>query len=69
MVKNILNCKIFISFFSGFFLVYKVSFYFDDIVTYMRILFGMLLGFFSSLVILNCYRFKKIDGKRFFFST
>jgi hypothetical protein len=68
MVKNILNCKIFISFFSGF-LVYKVSFYFDDIVNIYEDFIWNVTWFFSSLVILNWYRFKKIDGKRFFFST
>jgi hypothetical protein len=64
MVKEYFKLpKIFISFLAVF-LVYKVSFYFDDILVYTRILFGMSLGF-SSLVILNWYRFKKIDGKRF----
>jgi len=46
------------------FLVYKASFFFDDIVVYIRILFGTLLGF-SALAILNWFRFKKINGKRF----
>lgn len=46
------------------FLVYKGSFYFDDITVYIRILFGILIGF-SALTIFNWYRFKKINGKRF----
>jgi hypothetical protein len=45
-------------------LVYKASFFFDDIVVYIRILFGTLLGF-SALAILNWFRFKKTNGKRF----
>ncbi|OAB31508.1 hypothetical protein SAMN05444395_101488 [Flavobacterium fryxellicola] len=46
------------------FLVYKVSFYFDDDVFYVRLLFGILLGL-SVISILNWYRFRKINEKRF----
>lgn len=46
------------------FLVYKSSFYFDDSVVFIRVLFGILLGL-SAFSILNWYRFRKINGKRF----
>jgi hypothetical protein len=46
------------------FLIYQGTFYFDNIVVYMRVLFGMLIGF-SALSILNWYRFKKIDDRGF----
>lgn len=45
-------------------LVYRVSFYFEDISLYTKILFGILLG--ASVVLLfNWLRFRKIKGHRF----
>lgn len=55
--------KIIVSIFAVF-LVYKGSFYFENIAHYTIILSGILLGF-SVLAIINWYRFKKINGKRF----
>tara|TARA_R110002124_G_scaffold223522_2_gene388840 strand:- start:1718 stop:2389 length:672 start_codon:yes stop_codon:yes gene_type:complete len=46
------------------YLIYQGAFYFDNITVYVRILFGTLMSL-SLLSILNWYRFKKIDGKRF----
>jgi hypothetical protein len=45
-------------------LIYLGAFYFENITVYIRILFGIIM-IFSLLSILNWYRFKKIDGKRF----
>lgn len=46
------------------FVIYKSSFYFEDIAIYFRFLFSILL-LFSAFGIYNWYRFKKIKGKRF----
>jgi hypothetical protein len=46
------------------FVVYRMSFYFEDIAIYIKILFGILLGA-SLFTILNWYRYRKINGKRF----
>jgi hypothetical protein len=45
-------------------LVYRISFYFDEHYLYYRILFGILLGT-SLLSILNWFRYRSINRKRF----
>jgi hypothetical protein len=55
--------KIFASMIAAFF-VYQGFYYTENTVVYIRILFGILMGL-SLLSILNWYRFKKINGKRF----
>jgi hypothetical protein len=45
-------------------LVYRLSFYFEDISSYIKILLGVLLG--ASIVLMfNGFRFRKIKGERF----
>jgi len=44
--------------------VYRISFYFEDISLYIRILFGILLAG-SSVSIFNWFRYRKINGNRF----
>lgn len=44
--------------------VYRASFYFDDLFLYSRVLFGILIGI-SLLSILNWVRYRNINGKRF----
>ena len=46
------------------YLIFQGAFYFENITVYIRILFGVITAL-SLLSILNWYRFKKIDGKRF----
>jgi len=46
------------------FVVYRLSFYFEDISLYIKILFGILLGA-SLLSIFNWFRYRKINGERF----
>jgi hypothetical protein len=45
-------------------LVYRISFYFEDRYLYYRILYGILLCT-SLLSLLNWYRYRNINGKRF----
>jgi hypothetical protein len=45
-------------------LVYRVSFYFEDILLYFKILFWILL-LVSTALIFNWFRYRKINGKRF----
>jgi hypothetical protein len=45
-------------------LVYSISFYFEDLYLYNRILFGILLGI-SFLSLLNWDRYRNMNGKRF----
>lgn len=44
--------------------VYRTSFYFDDLYLYSIVLFGILVGI-SLLSILNWIRYRNINGKRF----
>jgi len=44
--------------------VYRISFYFEDISLYIKILFGILISG-SVLSIFNCFRYRKINGERF----
>lgn len=44
--------------------VYRISFYFEDRYLYYRILYGILLGT-SLLSMLNWFRYRNINGKRF----
>lgn len=46
------------------FVVYRISFYFEDISFYIKILYGILLGA-SLFTMLNWYRYRKINGKKF----
>lgn len=46
------------------FVVYRISFYFEDISFYIKILYGILLGA-SLFTMLNWYRYRKINGKIF----
>ena len=46
------------------YLIFQGAFYFENITVYIRILFGVITAL-SLLSILNWYRFKKINGKRF----
>jgi hypothetical protein len=46
------------------FVVYRISFYFEDISLYIKILFGILLAA-SLLSIFNWFRYRKINGERF----
>jgi len=46
------------------FLVYRISFYFEDISFYIKILYGTLLSV-SMLTMINWYRYRKINGKKF----
>ncbi|WP_269224313.1 MULTISPECIES: hypothetical protein [Flavobacterium] len=55
--------KIIMSFLSVI-LVYRVSFYFENILLYIKILFGILLGA-SVVLLLNWLRYRKINGERF----
>ena len=45
-------------------LVYRISFYFEDVSLYIKILFGILLGS-SAVLIFNWFRYRKVNGKRF----
>ncbi|WP_348824629.1 hypothetical protein [Flavobacterium aestuarii] len=45
-------------------LIYRISFYFDDISLYINVLFGILLGA-SAILLFKWYRSRKIKGKRF----
>lgn len=45
-------------------LVYRISFYFEDISIYIKILFGILLAA-STVSIFNWFRYRKINGERF----
>jgi hypothetical protein len=45
--------------------VYRISFYFEDILLYIKILFGILLVT-SVVSIFNWFLYRKINGKRFF---
>lgn len=45
-------------------LVYRVSFYFEDISLYIKILFGVLLVA-SAILLFNWLRYRKIKGQRF----
>lgn len=45
-------------------LVYQVSFYFEDISLYTKILFVILLGA-SAILLFNWFRYRKIKGQRF----
>lgn len=64
MVAEYLKFPKIISSVLAVFLVYKGVFYFEDISTYIKILSGILLAF-SLFSIINWYRYKKINGKRF----
>ena len=44
--------------------VYRISFYFEDISIYIKILFGIFLGA-SIIPIFNWFLYRKINGKRF----
>jgi hypothetical protein len=46
------------------FVVYRISFYFEDSSFYIKILYGILLGA-SLFTMLNWYRYRKINGKKF----
>jgi hypothetical protein len=64
MVGEYLKFPKFIMSFLLVVLVYRVSFYFEDISLYIKILFGILLGS-SAVLIFNWFRYRKINGKRF----
>ncbi|MFT5648222.1 MAG: hypothetical protein ACI976_002920 [Aureispira sp.] len=46
------------------FVVYRISFYFEDISFYIKILYGILFSA-SVFTMLNWYRYRKINGKNF----
>jgi hypothetical protein len=46
------------------FVVYRISFYFEDISFYIKILYGILFSA-SVFTMLNWYRYRKINGKKF----
>lgn len=64
MVREFLKFPKIIASAFAVFIIFKGSFYFEDIAIYFRILFNILL-LFSAFGIYNLYRFKKIKGKRF----
>jgi hypothetical protein len=64
MVREYLKFPKFIMSFLLVILVYRISFYFEDISLYIKILFGILLVV-SVVSIFNWLRQRKINGKRF----
>jgi hypothetical protein len=64
MVREYLKFPKFIMSFLLVILVYRISFYFEDISLYIKILFGILLGA-SAILLFNWLRYRKIKGQRF----